>query len=465
MLVGGAPRADEVTYAVPMTAIELTFEGTVQVLPGPIVAVKHGRFGSVNFLPGEVAYVRKPSVRAELETKLRTAKALKNPNSLIAAGRDALKAGRPELFRESLAALVEIAPGDPTATRMTAFLEAYDTAPAWDADAFARATLGPDGTPAAIARKRCVLYVIDSAPNVESRKLAQRRLLTMERVSETFFFLLALDEADVKLPSRPLVGIWCAQASDFEKLRERLGPSVAETTGFFAPDPGLSVFYDQSTSSRFAPLLALADALRQERDEARRKNSPHLQDIVRRSEAVGLVAKAAQERSDVETVAHESVHQLLALSGIFPTGADPPRSLHEGLATYFEGSGADGWAGPGVLLKERHARLVDLLKSPDACSLVEIVSQSPGPDRPKLDLLDSYAYCWGAAHFLAEHHPAAFYSFCREVGEESEGAKLPPQRIADLLTAAIGKDAAALDVEWRAHVAALAQDEVADDSP
>lgn len=449
----GQIRGDEITYALPDTDVVLSFEGTVHVLPGRLVQVTHGRFGSVRFAQGEITYVRTKSDHEAVPRTMRDAAAAKDAPALLAAARLALKAGRPDWFRQALASLNEFAPDDPVVSRLTKFVAAYDAPlPAWDQATFARETFGPDPPPESLAGARCLLYVVDPNPNFESNKLAKYRLALMERVSETFFFLLALDGVDVTLPSRPLVGVWCAEATDYQALRETHGPTISEATGFFSADPGVSVFFDQSTGRRFAAYFSLAAALQKERTEAKALKLPNFEEIARRADATQLVARAAKERADIETVVHESVHQLVALSGLLPASSHPPRSLHEGLATYFEGYGGDGWGGPGSLLRERHARLLKLLSEPNSCSIADVLDDGPRPGGAKMDPLDAYAYAWGATFFLAETRPAELFRFCRSVADESQAGKLPPERLRQLLTDATGTSLETLDAEWRAYI-------------
>jgi hypothetical protein len=244
--------------------------------------------------------------------------------------------------------------------------------------------------------------------------------------------------------------------ADFESLRESYGPKLVEATGFFSADQGVSFFFDQSTGKRFAPYLALAAALQQERKQAKALKLPNFDEIARRADATQLVARAAKERADIETVAHESVHQLVVLSGLLPADSRPSRSLHEGLATYFEGYGGDGWPGPGTVLKERHARLLQLQGESDAYSLADVFADETRTDEAKLKTLDAYAYAWGATHFLAETRPAEFYRFCRSIADESREGKLSPERLRQLLADAMATDLETLDAQWRAYIRSLA---------
>jgi hypothetical protein len=451
---------DEVTYALPGTDVVLSIEGSVHVRSGRTVSITHGRFGSVRFARDEVTYVRTASDPEAIPKAIRDAAAAKDAQALLAAARLALKAGRPDWFRQALASLNEFAAGDATVARATRFAAAYgEEPPSWDRTAFEKSTFGAGPLPDSFVGKRCLLYLIDPAPNPESKELAQHRLALMERVSETFFFLLVLDDVEVTLPSRPLIGVWCADAADFRSLRESYGPKLAEATGFFSADSGASFFFDQSTGTRFSPYFSLAAALQQERKQAKAEKWPNFDEIARRADATQLVARAAKERADIETVVHESVHQLVVLSGLLPTDPGLPRSLHEGLATYFEGYGGEGWPGPGTLLKERHARLLKLQGEPNAYSIADVFDDGARMGGAKLEALDAYAYAWGATHFLAETRPAAFYRFCRSVAQESRGGKLPSERLRQLLADATATDLQDLDAAWRAYIRALAPDQ------
>lgn len=449
-------RGDEVSYALPGTDVVLTVEGSVQFHPGRILSITHGRFGSVRFSREEVADVRKRPGRESIPKKIREAAAARDIKASLLAAREALKAGAPDLFRQALASLNEFAAEDPAVARLTRFVVAYDVAPtAWDQEAFERETFGVGQAPERFSAGRSLLYLVDPAADRNAKELAQHRLSLMEKVSQTFFFLLVFDGVDVELPARPLIGVWCSDAADFQTLRESRGPKLVEATGFFSPDPGVSVFFDQSTGPRFAPYLALAAAMQQERRQAKALRHPNFDEIARRADATQLVARTAKERADIETVVHESVHQLVAISGLLPSGSHPPRSLHEGLATYFEGYGGDGWPGPGSLPRERHARLVKLLDQTDSCSIADVLDGSPPRGDAKLEALDAYAYAWGATHFLAETRPAELYRFCRSVAEESREGKLPPERLRQLLVDATATDLASLDAEWRTYVRSL----------
>ncbi|HEV7279092.1 MAG TPA: DUF1570 domain-containing protein [Pirellulaceae bacterium] len=448
-------RGDEVTYRLPDSDVVVSIPGTIRLRRG-MIAVTNGRHGGAYFSRDEVDYVRTRSDRDKIPKLIRDAAAEKDAEALLAAGGLALKAGRPDWFRQALAALNQFAPQHTEVARLTQFVAAYDAAPVWDPAELEKATFGANPPNASLDGRRVRLYVVDASPDDASKKLAEDRIALMERVSETYFFVLALDGVELSLPDRPLVGVWCAKVVDYDKLRASHGPKFAEATGFYAADPGVSVFFDQSTGPRFASIFSLAATLQRDWKQAKAQNHPNIDEIARRAAATQLVARVAKERADVETVAHESVHQLLALSGLLPADSHPPRSLHEGIATYFEGYDGADWAGPGALLKERHARLIELMAQPDCYSLADVLDDGMLVAGAKPGTLDAYAYAWGATYFLAQTRPAEFFRYCRSVGKESQRGAIPPGRLRQMLADATGADLASLDAEWRSRMRDLA---------
>jgi hypothetical protein len=298
---------------------------------------------------------------------------------------------------------------------------------------------------------------------------AQERLRILERVVTTFYLGFAAQGIDLEPPQRKLVSIWFGEHLDYLAYLEREGARAFLTTrGYYHPTKGTIATYDPRSDAarrrRFETLAARRTAC-----EARVKSTESLAseatvslDLpgvvarkVTRDEALALLAVHQRDLDrqelllelewrglDLGTAAHETVHQLVAQSGLAPHYADFPIWLHEGLAMQFEVVRGGRWAGVG--------RVNDL-------RLTDWRSSTPPPRLPPLLRGDGfgqgyrsgpYAQAWALVYYLRKERSHEFATWL-ELLRSPTGAPLETNvRAREAFLTAFGPDPLAIQANW-----------------
>lgn len=126
-----------------------------------------------------------------------------------------------------------------------------------------------------------------------------------------------------------------------------------------------------------------------------------------------LVRELKQNPRQVETIVHESIHQLAFNTGLQVRYAPNPMWLSEGLAVYFEatnGSGSLAWSRPGQSSRV-HLPTLKRLRSNDALPIeLNVLLSNDAAFQSADQTIFAYAYAesWALTHFLVTRHRAAF---------------------------------------------------------
>lgn len=135
-----------------------------------------------------------------------------------------------------------------------------------------------------------------------------------------------------------------------------------------------------------------------------------------------LIRELRKHPRQVETIVHESIHQLTFNTGVMVRYADNSMWLSEGLAVYFEqasGRGATFWNRPG---EPSGVHLPGLKATIDVRSglglpLADLIAS----DQPFLSanqLADAYGESWALTHFLITSHRKGFDQLLQKVSHQ-----------------------------------------------
>ena len=263
---------------------------------------------------------------------------------------------------------------------------------------------------------------------------AADRVDLVDRVITSYYLSLAAQGVELSVPTRRLVSVWFARQSDYAAtLRGIEAAPFATTQGYYHPGFGVVFAFDTRSSFEQA-------GPRQDLDKRRLAsdlNSDQQAEINRQSLLLDLRWRAI----DLGIAAHETVHQLVAASGLARRFDDWPNWLHEGFSAQFEVVRDGRWAGIGRINDQR---LPDWRSIRSAAQLPPLLRDSGLQHGYHRDL---YAESWALVYFLRKTRPSEFVNFLnslrnprpRDLESTSESA----------FRAAFGDDLGSLQTEWR----------------
>lgn len=274
---------------------------------------------------------------------------------------------------------------------------------------------------------------------------ARERVELLERIVTAYYILLAGQGVELPAPPRRLVSAWFADRADYLAFLHAENADAFKTTrGYYHPTWNAVVAYDDRSTDRQRDAR---QALGSRREALRR--AARLTD---RSEAAirySEVRLDLQRRAiDLGTAAHETIHQLVANSGLLPRHDAFPIWMHEGFAAQFEVIRGGRWAG---ISRAHDLRLPDWRRihpPPKLEPLIRDAGYGKGYQR------DLYAQAWGLVYFLRIRHPDRFLTFLdllRSPRNDEIGPGPPlsaGQHAAAAFHRAFGDDLTALEHEW-----------------
>jgi hypothetical protein len=297
---------------------------------------------------------------------------------------------------------------------------------------------------------------------------ARSRLNLLEKVYTSYYLTLAAQGIRLAPPARRLMAVVYKSKDDYiEFLRSEHAGAFATTQGYFHPTRNVMVAFDArqrpeqrsaaaAIESRRAELARLRPTIERLPSNARfrvevRGESP---------QSLGRAAATAwletQERDvarqtllldlerlsiDLGIAAHETIHQLVANSGLSPRFDDLPTWLHEGLAAQFEVIRGGRWAGVG---RAHDLRLPDWRTIHPAPRLAPLVRDEGFEQGYRKDL---YAEAWALVYFLRKRHPEDFTRFLDLLRAPSP-ERNRTERLVDLFRTSFGSDWPVLESEW-----------------
>lgn len=152
----------------------------------------------------------------------------------------------------------------------------------------------------------------------------------------------------------------------------------------------------------------------------------------------------------VETIVHETVHQLTFNTGVMVRYADNPVWLSEGLSVYFEHASDRGsllWSRPGGI-NRIHLPGFNATAQEDRLRLpLNVLCGTDETFQSAQQLADSYAESWALVYYLLQNERSAFFRLLAPLGKlEPLQRRDSIQRLSQLQTAT-GKTADELERE------------------
>ncbi len=262
---------------------------------------------------------------------------------------------------------------------------------------------------------------------------AAQRVELLEQVLTTYYLSLSAYGLDLKPPPERLVAVWFARQDDYLHLLRSEGATAFLTTqGYYHPTKGVVFTYDLRSDASFRRRQRNLEATT-ERDRERRQ----------------LLLELDRRTQEIETAAHETIHQLVRISGLAPRYESLPIWLHEGLAMQFETVRGGRWAGVGRL----HPFRLETWRTLAAPPLLEPTIRDEGFGRGYQP--QRYAVAWSLVYFLRKQHPAQFHSLLDALRaprtRPSRPGPVPSPHFKPCSAAISGP----LEVEWRRFVDGL----------
>ena len=244
---------------------------------------------------------------------------------------------------------------------------------------------------------------------------AAERVELLEQVIRAFF--LEFEDLGISLPhpKARLVSVWYRTHRPYIDYLGRQGASAFKNTrGFHHVTRGVVVAYD----SRSDPEQVMGrDAL--DREQAKLAggadgsvnllaNTPEARKL-RDLERQRLLFDLRWRELDIGTAAHETIHQLVAQTGLAPGYPAFPAWLHEGLAMQYEPVVGGRWAGSAPVTP---LRLRDYRAMPQPPALTDLLlDKGLGQGYRR----EPYAASWAWVHFLRTHHPRIWLALLEQL--------------------------------------------------
>jgi hypothetical protein len=266
---------------------------------------------------------------------------------------------------------------------------------------------------------------------------AGERIEHLERVLRAYYLFLTWNGVSCALPSEKLTSVYLKERSDYLAfLKSHHAGAFSGTFGYYHPTMRTVIAYDLRGSGRFLAERRVIEHL---------PEAPGLPDERRRDlERRRLLFEMEYRALDHGTVAHELIHQLVAVSGLAPKAGQFPHWLHEGLACQFEVVRGGRWAG---ICRAHDLRMADwrgLTRPLDLASLINDNGFGHGYQQ------DLYAKSWAIVYYLLNSHPETFWAYVDMLRRaDAEATEATPRRSVDDFRAAFGSDWKSLESDWR----------------
>lgn len=254
-------------------------------------------------------------------------------------------------------------------------------------------------------------------------------------------------------PEQGLQVLFFSREEDYRNHQDATAPELSSSAGFYSPLEDRMVVYNQMFSNR-------ADAVREEvRAEVDGMLSRAGTALERRRilDLQSAVEKRMRGHARMETLAtlrHEGAHHLSYTYGAHSRIHTENAWLVEGLAVYFESreTGATPLSHLSTLIALRRENRVPPLAELLAVRKPEDFEM----DLPSLEAHEAYALSWSFFHYgMRPENRPALLEYLRALQEPADIERLMSTRRIDLIAAALGTTAEALELQWRHHLAKL----------
>jgi hypothetical protein len=270
---------------------------------------------------------------------------------------------------------------------------------------------------------------------------AQSRLELAEQVLVSFYLWFEGHGFDLEPPRSRLVSVWFAHREDYIAFLDRQGASaLASTRGYYHPTADLVAIFDERDQPDYRKATESIGTSRKTLiNERQTRDANRLSTLDRRQR----LAKDYCQSINVATLAHETVHHLVARSGLAPRDGAFPLWVHEGLAMQFEASRDGVWAGIGRVNPLRLSNARAVTPPPSLARLISDQDYQPGFHAGR------YAAAWSLVCFLQNRHHAEWVAFLDALRLPSDVSDTRPDRYLTEFRSSFGDDLGGLEAEWR----------------
>jgi len=377
----------------------LELQGSPRGAPGSIEAKVSGRL---------VAEVREVATPDQLLERVRPRADESDAGLWYEWAWRSLTAGRPDWAGEGLTQTLRIDPDHPPAVRIARTLKTWFQEESQPTDETVVNTLAAVLGPLTSGSQRLerlegqrfvVLY--PAGWHAEAR----RRLDLLDRVGATFLGVWAGWDLKVTIPTRKAVHLILPDAAAYRRALETLGASrFIGSQGYYDP------------RRRVAFTHAAGGAKVGETPEGRRDGSETIDgdSIIVVNDATRLrrlLAEIERRRVVDSAAAHETIHQLVDLTGFEPCPGLFPQWFHEGLAMLFETVEDGRWSGVGAIPAARAAIWRAWDASPADIAPFAGLLRDEGFEKSDAHALIRYAQAWSLVDYLWLERPADLRDF------------------------------------------------------
>lgn len=463
-------RADFILYALPSGKSAIALEGTI--LPGGpnTIRFRHD-LGMLVFKKSElVKRIERPSIQKSLRAKIISAHRKRDVDRTFRLAVETLRRGHVTDFVATMKRIQEIDPEFAPAKDVLELKEKMDREIPETEDEIRKARELVDVPGMKIARSRHFLLIHDTPTHSSGRRLEQtladKRLELLEKVYSTFLFYFAARGIMLEVPKERLVQALFFDKEDFDLVGNEFGPGTRMSAGFYVDSNNVAYFFHHGSTEGMKAWTELAEAFIKLKSEFTReeKARTNYAEYAHFADTFSLLGEMLKESSDIESVSHETAHQLAANTGLQPRMSPIPIWAAEGLATFFESPRDAVWAGVGAVNEQRLSFYRAMMKDPERGSLNALVSDRIFTQGKTFgDALHGYAQSWALTHFLFEKHfdellsyYRLFATYPRSTGKAIRQLK-EDEKLA-LFDKAFKVRRGALETEWRRYMRGLRTD-------
>jgi hypothetical protein len=304
----------------------------------------------------------------------------------------------------------------------------------------------PKEDDSAIWKERLGNFQIRQSPHytllsdVQVQAVPDNWLKRMEDAYTGFVYWFALKGKTLKLPERRLLAILISEKDAFDVQHKQVFedvPLVAD--GFYARRDNVAIYCSKPLDDQYDGLTNTTKGLWSTWDRKTLlkgggwNKSGISNDMVARAQTLALLLQIIEEESELATITHEGVRQLLgavALEGsdkpILPRTVEVPLWVQFGMAACFETPTGAFWPGMGApnwTLLQKH-KLLDnakkLDKPEDALKNVvtdRYFSEAAREKEPKKALEKPQTLSWSLAYFLMQQRRDQLLRYFQELAQ------------------------------------------------
>ncbi len=286
---------------------------------------------------------------------------------------------------------------------------------------------------------------------------AAERVAVLENVITAYYLHFAAIGLELPAPTRRIPSMWFARKDEYVAyLRSEEATAFLNTRGYHHQTRGLVVAFDcRDEPARIRSREAIRSG-RQELDKfaiqiekipVKGRATVRLRDEPRTLDRAGAKSLAARLRRQLDLqeiglelsrrdldwaiAAHETVHQLVALSKLAPRHDSFPNALHEGLAMQFETIVGGRWGG---LARPSALRVRDfrtLAVPPRLEPTLRDAGFGPGYKA------EAYARAWATVYYLRIERPAVYLALLDGLRAPADLPRPPGERAGEILRSLI----------------------------